>query len=554
MTPTQTDSTPQKSYRPARRPPAYLRTKSGCLTCRKRKKKCDERRNTCGNCARRWIKCVWPSSTPKVVSSNSPVSQEDRELTRLLSEPPDALRSPSAGNSASISPALSHAEPQGELDTPLCLIRGPSIWGLYLGDTSVASSQLFDLLQTKWLRQLIRPLASDSVIELYYHESMAMAMFTPFLMQSLLACCAFEYPAHDVCAQQYFQRLAETLYVQAVAGLRELLESQGHVAPTSAVPRTVLLLCIFERTRPLPSSAVVTHLSGLAQLVLSEAIKATSQEALSPKEQLMRRVILEAFIFHATTSVPFQPLPDQDPSVELALTLAERVLQDLFGNETPEHSDSPVLGFSPRLFLHIREISLLHLKHYEEGNPTRYLELLSSIEAIEKESTAKWTLDPADPLSMDWTVPGICLSVTPYTERYCASNIFLFGPQLYIVSAKILLTDMSQHYNHIPPYDMHELVEEGLRLVNQLQPSVDYYAEYYSWPIHVLGRFVSSRHDRDLLVAKVRGFWEATRCGTMRRLADILTPDVGKPTSCGSQAESISRSIRNCLARGIESG
>ncbi|GES65997.1 C6 zinc finger domain protein [Aspergillus terreus] len=328
-------------------------------------------------------------------------------------------------------------------------------------------------------------------------------------MQSLLACCAFEYPAHDAYAQQYFQRLAETLYVQAVAGLRRSLESTGRMAPTTAVPRTVLLLCIFERTRPLPSSAVGTHLSGLAQLVQSEVTKATSNEALSPQEQLMRRVTLEAFIFHAATSVSFQPLPDQDPNVELALTLAEHALQGVFSRGTPNHSDSPVLGVPPRLFLDIREISLMHMKHDEEYNPIHYLRLLSDIEAIEKELLANCNSDPNGPISVDLTVPAINRLAT-YGPRPCASDTFLLGPQLYLVSAKILLTDMSQRYNHMCSYDMHELVREGMRLVDQLQPSVDYYAEYYSWPIHVLARFVSSQHGRDLLLAKVQEFWEET--------------------------------------------
>ena len=235
----------------------------------------------------------------------------------------------------------------------------------------------------------------------------------------------------------------------------------------------------------------------------------------------MCRVTLEAFIFHAATSVSFQPLPDQDPNVELALTLAEHALQGVFSRGTPNHSDSPVLGVPPRLFLHIREISLMHMKHNEEYSPIRYLHLLSDIEAIEKELLANCTFDPRDPMSVDRTVSGITRSVI-YGERPCSSDTFLLGPQLYIVSAKILLTDMSQRYSHMLSYDMDELVREGMRLVDQLQPSVDYYAEYYSWPIHVLARFVSSQHDRDLLVAKVQGFWEGTRCGTMRRLADIL--------------------------------
>ncbi|OAP56147.1 hypothetical protein AYL99_09326 [Fonsecaea erecta] len=45
---------------PRRDKSAYIRTKTGCLTCRLRKKKCDEIRPTCTGCARNFIDCQWP--------------------------------------------------------------------------------------------------------------------------------------------------------------------------------------------------------------------------------------------------------------------------------------------------------------------------------------------------------------------------------------------------------------------------------------------------------------------------------------------------------------
>lgn len=46
--------------RSTRRKPSYARTKSGCLTCRARRKKCDERKPICSGCARNFIHCKWP--------------------------------------------------------------------------------------------------------------------------------------------------------------------------------------------------------------------------------------------------------------------------------------------------------------------------------------------------------------------------------------------------------------------------------------------------------------------------------------------------------------
>lgn len=43
----------------------YPRCKSGCLTCRQRKKKCDEGKPDCSNCLRNRVRCRWPRSTPE---------------------------------------------------------------------------------------------------------------------------------------------------------------------------------------------------------------------------------------------------------------------------------------------------------------------------------------------------------------------------------------------------------------------------------------------------------------------------------------------------------
>lgn len=41
--------------------PQKTRTKSGCLTCRYRRKKCDERKPNCSSCTRSQVDCDWPS-------------------------------------------------------------------------------------------------------------------------------------------------------------------------------------------------------------------------------------------------------------------------------------------------------------------------------------------------------------------------------------------------------------------------------------------------------------------------------------------------------------
>lgn len=230
------------------------------------------------NCAGRCIECIWPSSEPPITHKNSQlerylssplrsitpspspdgviVSQNSpRKLLSVCSSSPrndacvDDECVPTSSGSSNLSaddnfddqtPANAHLMVQ-ELQYP------PRIHSLSPHDGIIppGSGPLFDLLETKWLRQLIRPLAPGSLIELHHRESMAMALTEPFYMDSLLACCGAEYPGNNPHIEESFRRLGQKHYISAVAGLRKRLGPDTS-ALGPAVVRTILMLCIFE--------------------------------------------------------------------------------------------------------------------------------------------------------------------------------------------------------------------------------------------------------------------------------------------------------------------
>ena len=55
--------------------PVKRRTKSGCLTCRQRKKKCDEDKvdGKCQACTRNFLQCCWPQVSVAVKEVSSPI-------------------------------------------------------------------------------------------------------------------------------------------------------------------------------------------------------------------------------------------------------------------------------------------------------------------------------------------------------------------------------------------------------------------------------------------------------------------------------------------------
>ncbi|KAJ0414586.1 hypothetical protein BJY00DRAFT_318670 [Aspergillus carlsbadensis] len=60
-----------KKYHPRR---AHKKSRAGCLTCKKRRVKCDETHPTCRHCVRTGWTCSWPDAEPQTGSQSRPLS------------------------------------------------------------------------------------------------------------------------------------------------------------------------------------------------------------------------------------------------------------------------------------------------------------------------------------------------------------------------------------------------------------------------------------------------------------------------------------------------
>jgi len=63
-----------------------VRVRTGCYTCRRRKKKCNEAKPICGGCARNKLGCIWPFDLPDDadISTQSTTTSNDQSLASLL--------------------------------------------------------------------------------------------------------------------------------------------------------------------------------------------------------------------------------------------------------------------------------------------------------------------------------------------------------------------------------------------------------------------------------------------------------------------------------------
>ncbi|KAF4968799.1 hypothetical protein FSARC_3826 [Fusarium sarcochroum] len=114
------------------RPMPIIRSRTGCFTCRKRKKKCDERYHTLdlqNGCKRNKLDCIWPEPTDKSSTASQPSASNAKGVPRS-SRPSFGAASTSSQQSISsqrrtasqdldsvFDPALPEPEPEGDPTT-----------------------------------------------------------------------------------------------------------------------------------------------------------------------------------------------------------------------------------------------------------------------------------------------------------------------------------------------------------------------------------------------------------------------------------------------------
>ncbi|KAF3395984.1 hypothetical protein F1880_006531 [Penicillium rolfsii] len=556
-----------KQYRPARRRPAHLRTKTGCLTFTdiglglNRKKKCDERRIECWNCVKLHLECVWrsdgathrqpqarsPSASESVCSGLSTAKNalEDRQKVQQYdSFHQPAELSENVGDDATSEALLFSADVlkkgEGDLQTNRILLPMQSLHGVSLQVDLPASPAnnrrsrpLFQFLLSTFLPQLIRPTADGQMCEELNRRSLALAFEHPFCMHALLACCGAEIPGEN----PEYRELGQYHYTHAVNGLRNILNAGSPREQWIVTMFGIMMLCIYERTKQTPSPGVAIHIAGAARLMrLQSQTHGDSVERFGI-DHVMHRLVRESFIFHVTTSLPFQgdaishdttlaTTSAYQYEIESALSLAEDAISDHFNNDIFSQPTSPVLGFPPQLFRVIYTVYRLYQSsNFDQVSMQLCRRLDKDLSRWDKrlEGSAAESFGPGS--SAQKGHDGFD-STSDSTSAQPSSQILreskLIGPKLYIIGCRILLRRMKGVSLTSEEVSAEELTHQGMSIVLRLQPKKDYYADYYCWPFLAIGTNLRSPTDQEILLAKALAFWKATNNPTMRRLIDML--------------------------------
>lgn len=264
------------------------------------------------------------------------------------------------------------------------------------------------------------------------------------------------------------------------------------------------------------------HLAGAARMIQLGAQEQFLVPRRSETEHAMYRLVQESFIFHVATSLPFQSQHEGQQEIDIAFQLAEDAVCPHFRPEDLFYSNSPVLGFPPKLF---RCIYLTYRLHQRCRSNAADLEACQDLD----QDLQQWnfqikTLESGsedtsgDSSKMD--SESRILSLERPENTPSSPSVFL-GQRLYILGCQILLYRMSSGDARSEPR-FHGLIREAIDAVRALQPGYDYFAEYYCWPLLAIGMNLNHQADRELLMSKAHAFWIATNNGTMKRLVNIL--------------------------------
>ncbi|KAL4962464.1 Zn(II)2Cys6 transcription factor [Aspergillus stella-maris] len=227
-------------------------SKNGCLVCRRRKKKCDERRPTCAACQRNGLDCVWPPAET--------VRQTRRPRRRLI---------------------VSDNSLPAELAAMVTVFHlpGPDLVRRLLHH--------FSQYGPMWLTSQTGNSRNIILFQLFPE-----AMESPFILHCVLMIAAEDLLKYDPSVEM--QAAAVEYYGRAISGLREALGSgtQGDDL-ASAADQTLLavaLFCLHESQNYSDTARIIPHLNAAATLLRGRLYS-------TPPNLNLRRLLVEMFCY-----------------------------------------------------------------------------------------------------------------------------------------------------------------------------------------------------------------------------------------------------------------
>ncbi|KAH3671167.1 hypothetical protein OGAPHI_000878 [Ogataea philodendri] len=308
---------------------AKLRVKTGCLACKLKKKKCDERQPVCSRCSKSARQCIWPElfSDKRFKGGNN-----------LHSVATVALKS-----STVVASNVSQS------DTQLMSFVFPNnhiLPGVVLDNHEI---ELLNRFTVSFIPAISPPHAHEKLRPL--------STFVPYvtvrqeLIDLFLACGAIDksWNHHDSRARAF------DYYKRFLKNWRKQASGEGPGRFDNLVFVTVQLVLLLDKHIGTNSRSVCGHVS-MGFKVLQRQSKTSYLEA---THQPIQRVLLESFLYNYVVSILFAAEEDLDllPPIGTLDQFKSALENPIFKGASEVWANNPVMGASIDLFSKIEKLS-----------------------------------------------------------------------------------------------------------------------------------------------------------------------------------------------------
>ncbi|KAH7021478.1 uncharacterized protein B0I36DRAFT_32328 [Microdochium trichocladiopsis] len=471
---------------------ARLRTKTGCLTCRQRKKKCDETTPVCGECIRNRRSCQWPGSR-ELVDRRFAVHEASRYWA-ASAELGHAKTSPLVSISTLLAESgAAHALTSREM--PVVLARH------FL-------DRYFDLILLPTCHRSFRDDWLVGIKQLMHtHEC---------LFYSVLACSASHIYLLD--NNTPTQSLALRYYTKATGALSARLKGSPHPEDDDGLLMSVMLLYLHgvsdldKRPWPFSHTDKLLQCIGLGTYVdipihVNAAVRILRARILDRRGRitsLFDRVAIESVLFQIFLLMT--GLWSQPPQVDCAIDAtfwgrAEDVLKkcDLFpGAEAAESLNSPVLGVSASL------LTLSTLLRQQFGR-----------HALADAETMRRARDEVEDWERTLLLPDDPCPAAPLTGT-CNDHIYKDVKLLYSITVSLLFRQLSRRNQACSPSPLPEpgsswQVRKAISIIQRHKGDVAWTRCFVgNWPVYTLGFLTEAPEDQQIIRDDLQERLEAT--------------------------------------------
>ncbi|EXJ88870.1 hypothetical protein A1O3_01934 [Capronia epimyces CBS 606.96] len=457
---------PSKPSRPKpSRPPARLRTKTGCYKCRERRKKCDERRPICSACERLHIDCVY--RTPSTASGLSPPASHSSPAAAAHWQSPESIvASPSDEN------GNANANANAEAMAMAMVIATPPRPSLLFRPEGLRTERdwnMFQYCSTRYLQLLMAPDATSEFRDV--SAVLAAGFEVPWVMHAALAPAAL-HASHAA----LIPKEDAIIYTQsALQGLRQAAQSsENQPISNESFLAASLFLGVFEDFYSTLSSQSLTHYRAIARVLEEQAADIPRFEL--DRLSVFHRTLLDSVLYHFSTRLIFERDIDDICQSFPSQTVAKYIeALDADRKAGRQHASIlPVLGKTPpELFLLIYQITWLsrQLPFHHGHNYTLALQCLTELGHLQ---------DTCSIFNSNDAVASQFDHDTRARNSTVAGKLYFLATRIFI--GKVL--DPGGVYSGSP--EIQKLVEEGLELLRVFDGSAPC-GQFICWPILVLG-------------------------------------------------------------------